>query len=1580
MIDAKRDIKIFTGIMDKDTEARYLDQNNYRYLLNARSSINSEGSFGAIEDVMGNVLVNNPFLTNGRNKVIGSYEDIAGQSCIFFVWNEFGYHGIYRWYANRTGFPNGVIEKVYQVVDPVDNCLDFQEYNLINHVNLAGDLLLWVDGAEEPRCMNIVRADRTNKNLTFNLFFNPSNFGVVTNYTLTIYGAVTYTLAWTSSGTDYENQVNDFYNAALADPNVVNLVNVIKRINYAEIEFLSPGDFMLSASAPLFVLPENFYPDQSNNPVTYAPLNKQLITNVKYPPFCAPHVQYISTTVNPSLLTKALFRPFTYSDPTSTFKFNGYVGINAPSPNYVDNLNIVVPGANNVLQWLPPFGTFPDPAANTPLGYITNNTAQTKVYQINLQGYVQNTGAAISFNLTFGKLNSSNPALAPVSPAVTIFGNPINLSSFNVTVTVSIAPGEIFGLYTFGQGQYTISGPNGGVELTAIEINNLSTTLVYPDIQENFYQFRAKYVYDDNQESVYGAISSIALPGNLFDDAINIDFSDPRLSTPELVCDIKKVVLAYTRDNGTIWYDFKELEPYEFAGPGKQVYIFNGKENAIAVPSAEASLLFHNVPLVSRAQEFVDDRIFYGANLTGYNKVIANMAFDYFYEDLINTLEQTGKTSKLGWKRGYEGYIGIVYYDDADRKSPVIIDTNSSKIRIPYYWDGGQASTWDAVQLKWQIFHEPPDYAKKYQLVRTKDLTQTRYLIWVADYRYVAKDLTTLTTPAAGAYIRFDMANVAYYNDFDNLGSRIEVTVATGDRLRFITTTANSTNFNNIPNDFKIVASDSQYIYIENPQWSAINTGLNENYRGRYIEIYTPNLNNNDEVFYEFSECYEVKEGLFNGKLRKYHAGPIDQDYTINQPAEGISYEGNVFYRYREIPYDYTAPNWLSTVNQVITAYTPSDYSNQFFDNNGRVNSTNFTEQEFDGASLIFTDRYTNLVKSINGINAVQAGNSTSYNTEYGNVVKLQVVNNDILKLVFSNSYQLSIYVSQGVIRQSQANVNLIAVSDEVAGNSHIIQRTLGTINAESVRVNDEGDMFGYDATEGIIWISSGNGLIQISDRGMKSVFKKYTNERKVVPGISETPCVYDLYHDEYIITLGNITNGTPQQVPVAIVQGLPTLTPPEFNYNVTIQRTPNVTVYYNAAAYDTNLYNIVKQELEANGFQVTIVSSTQQVQYPLVNGFFTQPFAPNWVVRNKNTGAVVSSPNGWAQSFNGTVGVARLVLQSNGTFQFNSLTQAITGVPVGTILTIKFKIVFPSGVNTVGRFVVHTGLGAGIQEIGYTGFLPGTSNTYVVQLPLSDPNNLLIGFYAETNNSGTFERVELMDVEVFYDVTTSYASVVAPDYNNFFNQNISISVNGPNLNQTYTFPFTGGAPGTNVYLYDGLTIAYNKQKQGWTSYYSFIPEYYGRVRDYIVSFKSGQLWIHDRSTVAKNFYGIQYNRQLTYVSNKDFPKVKDFKAISINGIGLNDVPSIRILPFQGYINGMLSSLSKRFFQVLEGIQYAYFQKDRLSPGFGGNQLQALANGRNLKGQVLEVTLENDDTAKSSIYSSDIVYFYSEHS
>lgn len=1297
MIPGGRDVKIFTGTMDKDTEGRYLGASNYRNLLNARSGINSEGSFGAIEDVMGNVLVDNPFLANGRNKVIGSYEDIAGQSCIYFVWNEFGFHGIFRWFSNRAGFPNGVIEKIYQVASPTSydvfnpNPLNFQENSLIVGVNLVDNLLYWTDGFNEPKYINILRANNTNKKFTFELYLNDLSFDTDTTYTVDIYidNIVSETITWTSTAATsntYQSRLNDAFIALFSSttitPSIKGYFIFIEATNVGDYKILI-SDTSVNQSV---VYPENFYPDFPS----YSALSYQLLTKIKYPPYCAIEAEFVNETRVPS---------YFINSPNFTLGGGTWVNSSLGNPNgyynYTnENLSFQLKITFNIISFNPGDSFAIEMFAATPSSQI----------------YSYNGGPG---NIVTVTLNWTVPANSGPDPflswfifltgcSVQVIGGDyecVDLSTGNTLWRVGVTQSPIIpasGNIGFWPG-FDLIGGNTSVNLTRQSLR--STTPLY----------RAKYVYYDTQHSVYSAISSIILP-NDFDSNqyIEINFGDKRLLTTETACDIKNVVIAQSIDDGTTWNDILDFERYEWAGQNKQIYYYDGNTTSIPVDPAEAILQFHSVPLKTKSQEYIGERLFDGEITEGYDKPNVEASVEVKYIPLndpiiVNQRQKNPFTSIALWKRGYSGKIGIVYYDDADRKCGVCTWIENAINIPPYNYD--TTLGFNPAYLTLSIFSDPPAWATKYQVVRTKDTQQTKYLIYNTNgYKYVDQFGNPPGPPGDIKYLILDLSQIGYVSEYPEAGDKISFTYTDGDRIKFICD--NDGNF--YPdNDVLISKVVGDEVWVESTQIPVLFIPPpNGTTRSIMFEIYSPNKKNEpqNEFYYEFGECHEIKTTTIGGRLKKYHAGNVqDQDLFFDTPAILDLKKGNVYYRNNNFYFGYTPPappNIPAVFTQYISSQQPYIKNENDFYGNGRPNITSLS-----GQTTLNSFRFSDVnLRNKNNLSAYQPLNVLSFDAVYGSLNKMQVVNNDVLKLIFGNSYQISIYVNQGVIRQTQGASNLISLSDEVAGNSHIIQRTLGTINGESVVVNDEGDMFGYDENEGVVWISSGNGLIQISDRGMKAIFKRYSNERKATGGKSETPCVYDLYHDEYIITLND---------------------------------------------------------------------------------------------------------------------------------------------------------------------------------------LPG---------------------------------------------------------------------------------------------FVGVTVAYNKQKQGWTSYYSFVPEYYGRVRDYIVSFKNGQLWKHDANTVAKNFYGVQYNRELTYISNKDFPKVKDFKAMSVNGIGQNDAPTIRIAPFQGYPQGMLSSLSKRFFQLLEGIQYAYFQKDKLTPGFGGNQLQALANGRNLKGQTIEVTLINTDTVKSSIYSSDIVYFYSEHS
>lgn len=139
--------KIFIGGLDSDTEDRVVLQGDYRYALNIRNSQTQKTAVGAIENVLGNTLIEYE-LPLGTNRCIGTYSDELNRIVYYFVYNSRKNHSILEYDA-----PNNIINKVLQ-----DEVLNFKFNKLILHVDKIDDLLYWTDGYNQPRKINISRA------------------------------------------------------------------------------------------------------------------------------------------------------------------------------------------------------------------------------------------------------------------------------------------------------------------------------------------------------------------------------------------------------------------------------------------------------------------------------------------------------------------------------------------------------------------------------------------------------------------------------------------------------------------------------------------------------------------------------------------------------------------------------------------------------------------------------------------------------------------------------------------------------------------------------------------------------------------------------------------------------------------------------------------------------------------------------------------------------------------------------------------------------------------------------------------------------------------------------------------------------------------------------------------------------------------------------------------------------------------------------------------------------------------------------------------------------------------------------
>lgn len=166
-----------------------------------------------------------------------------------------------------------------------------------------------------------------------------------------------------------------------------------------------------------------------------------------------------------------------------------------------------------------------------------------------------------------------------------------------------------------------------------------------------------------------------------------------------------------------------------------------------------------------------------------------------------------------------------------------------------------------------------------------------------------------------------------------------------------------------------------------------------------------------------------------------------------------------------------------------------------------------------------------------------------------------------------------------------------------------------------------------------------------------------------------------------------------------------------------------------------------------------------------------------------------------------------------------------------------------------------------------------------------------------------------------------------------------------------------------SVYTSDqNVTLAWNEEKNRWTTFYSHLPELYASVLRSIVSFKNGELWIHDRNPIHNNFYGTQYRTELTFVPHTDTQK-STFHTILIQGVQNDPLTNNWFAEEVSNDFGQLSRIKQPHFRLKENFWAASFLRDTTDT----TVVNPIINGRNLRGQELTIKLVNDSTESAYI-------------
>lgn len=80
-------------------------------------------------------------------------------------------------------------------------------------------------------------------------------------------------------------------------------------------------------------------------------------------------------------------------------------------------------------------------------------------------------------------------------------------------------------------------------------------------------------------------------------------------------------------------------------------------------------------------------------------------------------------------------------------------------------------------------------------------------------------------------------------------------------------------------------------------------------------------------------------------------------------------------------------------------------------------------------------------------------------------------------------------------------------------------------------------------------------------------------------------------------------------------------------------------------------------------------------------------------------------------------------------------------------------------------------------------------------------------------------------------------------------------------------------------------TLTFDETINGWTSFFSFIPEFMAGLNGRFFSFRDGELWLHNSKNVPRNnFYGEQFISKVSVVLNENPSTEKMFKNIMLEG------------------------------------------------------------------------------------------------
>lgn len=144
-------------------------------------------------------------------------------------------------------------------------------------------------------------------------------------------------------------------------------------------------------------------------------------------------------------------------------------------------------------------------------------------------------------------------------------------------------------------------------------------------------------------------------------------------------------------------------------------------------------------------------------------------------------------------------------------------------------------------------------------------------------------------------------------------------------------------------------------------------------------------------------------------------------------------------------------------------------------------------------------------------------------------------------------------------------------------------------------------------------------------------------------------------------------------------------------------------------------------------------------------------------------------------------------------------------------------------------------------------------------------------------------------------------------------------------------------------------TVSHSERNHGWTSFWSYVPDWFSRLNNRFYTIKNGQLYLHNDqdNDVRNNFYGTQYGSNVKTVFNDAMADDKIFKTLALEADQKWDVALTT--------NYTESTIAANEFSTRESRQMTFIRGNEGS-SLRGNATQGIGRIQVIDGFVLTFT------------------------